>query len=433
MTQRSLFPSWDELAKHPPSPMFMLVCNSRKEAVLLELIHHLTCTAKRTAIPMTMKFAACLVKCSYDAVSYLKSSLVTKGFISIKVTGKERMMWWSFNQIAVNEAWANKAPAYQDDRPQLLPVETDFWVTFWKEINPRLLGSSPLPTLYEMGDQEVRNGETNHTPKEPHYQIVGNGENCNEKFATTILGDKSPSNDIIYNNTNNKLYSNSIKSNKKLVVKDKLISDEDYQSIIDYWNEQKLTKFWMKCRKLSPYVSKGIKGAFKLYTLEEIIEAIDNYSLVLQSSKYYWDYIWSIGDFFNVGVSSSATAPRKWWKFLEENFTASNYLDKDYVAPEECNLKVLKRMLIGYRRVMNTPDYQPSEKELAKFSQGANHLEQFCNRRSLSPKEGHTYLFEMFDQQIFEQSQVLYPGHFSSKTTWDQWMPHYLNELGITE
>lgn len=67
---------------------------------------------------------------------------------------------------------------------------------------------------------------------------------------------------------------------------------KDIKDICDFWNEQKI-KFHRLFDKYLP----NIKAKLKLYSLEEIIEAITNYKMVLDSPEHWLTKNWTLGQF----------------------------------------------------------------------------------------------------------------------------------------
>ncbi len=223
-----------------------------------------------------------------------------------------------------------------------------------------------------------------------------------------------------------------ITKEKRIDLRSK-IDPQDIEIIRDYWNQFRSTGPWKMALALSEKRRKQLMEPLRDFTIQEICTAITNYAEVLQGPKYYWDYQWSLTDFLTVGVSSSASSPRKWERFLEENFVLSNFLDKDYIPEVECDMRIYKKMVRGYGQLTNNREYKPTPTHEVKFKQACVALAGFVSRRSLSKAEGLEYLLQSLETQVVEPGDILYPGHFNSPNTWTVWMPQYLSSLGIMD
>ncbi len=103
--------------------------------------------------------------------------------------------------------------------------------------------------------------------------------------------------------------------NKKLKSKKKEIKEEcskDIKTIFDYWNSKGIIKH----KTLSPVIKKSIEKVLKNYKLDEIVQAINIYSEIL-NSQFYFNYKWSLSDFLNRknGIST----------FMKEGSNKVNY------------------------------------------------------------------------------------------------------------
>ncbi len=85
-----------------------------------------------------------------------------------------------------------------------------------------------------------------------------------------------------------------------------------YIVIFDHWNTLKIIQH----RKLTNKIKTKIKSALRDFSEEGIIKAIDNYSTVLLSDEYFFDYRWTLEDFLDRGLA----------KFVEEADPLSNFL-----------------------------------------------------------------------------------------------------------
>lgn len=106
-----------------------------------------------------------------------------------------------------------------------------------------------------------------------------------------------------------------IELEKNLKSKKKEIKEEcskDIKTIFDCWNSKGIIKH----KTLSPVIKKSIEKVLKDYKLDEIVQAINIYSEIL-NSQFYFNYKWSLSDFLNRknGIST----------FMKEGSNKVNY------------------------------------------------------------------------------------------------------------
>lgn len=91
-----------------------------------------------------------------------------------------------------------------------------------------------------------------------------------------------------------------------------------YIDILTYWNSKKIIihreNIFLKS------IQKKHKDKIELYGIDAVQKAIDNYSTVLSSEKYYWSHRWTLLDFLQRGID----------KFIPEAKPLNNYLKKGY-------------------------------------------------------------------------------------------------------
>ncbi|KKK54337.1 hypothetical protein LCGC14_3085780, partial [marine sediment metagenome] len=72
---------------------------------------------------------------------------------------------------------------------------------------------------------------------------------------------------------------------------------EQIRKIFEYWNTKEITIH----RSIDKH-ERHINAALKMYSVEEILSAIANYSDILECSDYYWTYRWTISQFLVRGI-----------------------------------------------------------------------------------------------------------------------------------
>jgi len=101
---------------------------------------------------------------------------------------------------------------------------------------------------------------------------------------------------------------------ERKVLKDN--SKENIYIVFHHWNLKKIITH----KTLTDKISGNINARFEEnYTVNEIIEAIDNYVIILNDNeKYFWSYKWGLSDFLIRGLD----------KFKTESDPFSNYANK---------------------------------------------------------------------------------------------------------
>jgi len=127
--------------------------------------------------------------------------------------------------------------------------------------------------------------------------------------------------------TNQQLTSNQPATNQQLTTtknikkeKKEKNKEEHYaveKEIFTFWNSKKIQIH----RDFEKYRI-SISGRLKHYSKEEIIAAIENYSLVLFGEEYYWTVKWDLDKFLQQKNGLD--------RFLSENFNADDYVRKEF-------------------------------------------------------------------------------------------------------
>jgi len=88
--------------------------------------------------------------------------------------------------------------------------------------------------------------------------------------------------------------------------------DNNCKELFNFWN----TQGSIKHRDYLKYYP-CIKSRLEKYSLEELKDAIINYSTILRGKEYFWEYKWTINEFL--------TRKNGLDRFTKENFDANNY------------------------------------------------------------------------------------------------------------
>ncbi|KPL25629.1 MAG: hypothetical protein AMJ75_00525 [Phycisphaerae bacterium SM1_79] len=159
-----------------------------------------------------------------------------------------------------------------------------------------------------------------------NYDFYQNPKNyeCHKKTNTRATREPQTT-----DTTNNEL--NELKEQKK---KSPLLQ------VFDHWNLYRgqstvkggKTITWHSHRlrpdgSIAPDIEKAIEQTLKgKHSLDEICVAIDNYARALLGNDYFWTHVWALSTFLTVGEERHKQAPRKFYRFLPDNFVEGNYL-----------------------------------------------------------------------------------------------------------
>ena len=99
---------------------------------------------------------------------------------------------------------------------------------------------------------------------------------------------------------------------RNLKASEKEKCSNEVKEIFEYWNSKNIIKH----KAMSDEIKKAIKKSLKVYSKNEIVQAIETYSEIL-NSDFYFNHKWSLRDFLNRknGIST----------FTEEGSNKSNY------------------------------------------------------------------------------------------------------------
>lgn len=76
------------------------------------------------------------------------------------------------------------------------------------------------------------------------------------------------------------------------------IDKDNIYSIFELWNSQEIIQH----RKLTDDIKRAINGKLKDYSLEDIQQAIKNYTEILKGDEYYWTHTWTLKEFLTRGL-----------------------------------------------------------------------------------------------------------------------------------
>ena len=147
------------------------------------------------------------------------------------------------------------------------------------------------------------------------YCIIDKSICENQQLHLLELANGSAENDKSYtdNKTDNKPYINT------------------YIDIFNYWNDKKIIKHSEKTYERE--FKKKHADVIDDYGHDEVKKAIDNYSIVYKSDKYYFTYRWNLFDFITKGVK----------KFINDADPLNNFKNKEQKSHKDSVEEIIKR------------------------------------------------------------------------------------------
>ncbi len=106
---------------------------------------------------------------------------------------------------------------------------------------------------------------------------------------------------------------------------DKDIDKEYIYTLFNYWNEQGIIKH----RKMNQAMQSHINARLQEYSLDELKQAINNYSTILNSDDYYWTHKWSLQDFMK---------PNNVTRFVDEAEPFDNFKSNKSTKKKELDI-----------------------------------------------------------------------------------------------
>ena len=96
-------------------------------------------------------------------------------------------------------------------------------------------------------------------------------------------------------------------------------------NIFDKWNSHK-GGGWRGHSKLSVPTKEAIDKAVRKYGEPDILQAIDNYAMVLKEKKFKWTYAWNLREFLTRGRHDNREE-KQLWRWLPGEFEEKDYID----------------------------------------------------------------------------------------------------------
>jgi len=100
------------------------------------------------------------------------------------------------------------------------------------------------------------------------------------------------------------------------ISKDKIREDNNIYTILEHWNSKNIKNLSKKETKVREKTIKKLRVWLKDYSLDEIIEAINNYAIIISNpDKFFFTYKWQLWEFLDRGLVN----------FLSKNKPFENY------------------------------------------------------------------------------------------------------------
>lgn len=158
----------------------------------------------------------------------------------------------------------------------------------------------------------VHNEEIRYHRKDHRFSIISIVKYSTYNPPAAPRGPTDKTTDKTTRNTTDKT---NINKDKRSI---KISNKENIYSIIEHWNSQKIKKVEDRESKIRKKTISRTQKQLKDYSVDEICEAISNYSIILKGDKYFFSYSWQLWEFLARGLVN----------FLTKNEPFKNYLNK---------------------------------------------------------------------------------------------------------
>jgi len=143
-----------------------------------------------------------------------------------------------------------------------------------------------------------------------HYTVIhylkNNGLTENHSVDNTISGYKE-SNAVDENLNAKEEESND--SSSCMNENTTIYEGDPHEKIFSYWNSK--TNLLKDDTLLAPGIKRNVTVAMKRYSYNNIIKAIDNYSIILSKDKYFFKHKWTFSEFFARAVLKRKGSSKK--------------------------------------------------------------------------------------------------------------------------
>lgn len=113
--------------------------------------------------------------------------------------------------------------------------------------------------------------------------------------------------------------------------KKKTIVAHAHEDIFNFWNSKNIIKHKKFTNEMKDKITRAINLGV---TVEQLLDAISNYSKILNDENYIFSYRWNLADFITRGITDHGTENKKGFRmFLSENNPFEN-LPRNKVLPE---------------------------------------------------------------------------------------------------
>jgi DNA-binding MarR family transcriptional regulator len=225
---------------------------------------------------------------------------------------------------------------------------------------------------------------------------------------------------------------------------------EQVMDVYDFWNSYKGDGFHSHNRLTHDMVL-AITENLKHYTVEDMCIAITNYVTVIQDETCLLSHKWALATFFTVGKNSSKDSPRKWWRFLPDNFSIDNHRrspdrspppdqkietrEESLILSEKDDVILIQEIITKYCRLIGSKleEYDLNVSRHNKFILASRMMTQFFSRGKgrIAKDTWVDTLMECLQENRVNKSEIVHPGHLCAANTWDTLMPQHLRELGV--
>jgi len=210
----------------------------------------------------------------------------------------------------------------------------------------------------------------------------------------------------------------------------------DVKTIFDFWNTFKGKKNWHSHRNLTYDMTRAILENLKTHGVEDICLAIDNYAKVLLGDEYFWNYTWSLSTFLTVKEGKYKDAPKKWWRFLPENFVEQNYLSWGNKKVEQKILskdpELTKLVTLWHCQKINKRSEELDSKTKIQLIKLSNNLFDAYKDCWIPDKSRWVQSLDLFVSYCHEHNDILPTlNYLNSVHVWENLYPVWRENQGV--
>ena len=181
------------------------------------------------------------------------------------------------------------------------------------EINSNECDTGGVDLNATSNSSDTSNSNRSDTTEVKLNTSSNSSDTSNSNVSDTSNSNRSDTTEVKLNTSSN-LSDTSSSITTDTLIKQYKNKKEIYIRIFDKWNEKNISNELT----LTKNIASCIESVLRVFTIEQILQAIDNYAEVYHS-KFYYDYLWDLKSFL--------IKPNGIYKFIPEGHIWKSYLN----------------------------------------------------------------------------------------------------------